>query len=1769
MKRFLLALFVGVLFHASFGQTIVFHENFDTPSLADSVITGANGTSVPWSINNTLQVSPTNSYHGTFAQTDSSWVETNSFSTSGNTFVILEFDHIAKIAFFDFGIVQVSNNGGANWTTLNCPQYLGSGNFCNSGNKFASNVYLDWLPAQAGAVPTNAWWKHETFDVSSLLANSTNCKVRWLLYDANNNGMEGNYGWLLDNIKVTAAPSELNPPVIVLVPPVFSGPLSSTGPYNINATITDASGIDTAMVIYSFNNAPDDTVAMVHTGNNNYLGILPAAAIGDTFCFRVYAVDQSPAANWAVNPTGLCQKFWVVPVPPIIQIGNGTVTNTGTTYPAPYGHWFRGARHQMLILASELTAAGVNGAVDFQSLQFNVITANGVPLNNFTIKMGNYTPSTITGWTNTGLTTVYTVANYTDVVGWNLHQFQTPFQWDGVSNVLVETCFNNWPDPFSNNAVFQQTQFSSNRTIVYNSDGDQNLCSNPNSFANGYPLRPNMKFEVGSPQPNDVGIISVESPLAFGCDFSAAELVTVKMKNIGLDSQDTIPVAYQINGGPIQRDTIYQLINSGDTLVYTFSQTANLSAPGTYNFTIWTQLPGDFGYYNDTLYNHIVINTLTSIPYTQNFDSWPNGMALADNWLQETSDLTNWEARQGATLNANTGPSADHTSGNGKYIFTYGPFTGFVNAGVTTPCFDFTNLIAPKLEFWYHMWGNQIGTLKVEALDTNGAWIQVWSLTGNQGNQWVKATVNLSQFAGSYTKLRWNHTGVAGGAQQDAAIDDIFIYEPQPNDVGVIAFTEPVQDFCGYSATEDVTVRVFNFGTLPQDTIPVAYRVNGGAPIWDTIHALLNPGDTINFTFSTTANLSTTGQTYTFQGWTNLPGEQNVANDSLGGYAVVHNTAVSTFPYTENFESFTAGSGSSLAPGTLQNNWSRTPNTTAGSAIYYWLVQTGPTVTFGTGPNGDNTPGLNGNGKYMYTEANGGTTGNVTTLVSPCLDFTALTTPYVRFYYHRFGAQNPTFYLDVNIGNGWVPVDSITGGNQTSNAAPYLERMVNLSMAAGHFTKVRWRAISTGCCAGDMAIDDVTFFEPQALDAGVTAVLLPANQAPSGTSLNVQVQLRNFGTTTLTSIPVAYTVNGGAPVVQTWTGSLAPYAFTTFSFTTPYNAPTNTYSLCAYTILPSDGDLSNDTTCKSLVGVATIVPPYFDNFESGAGSWSSSGGFNQWQYGVPAANVINSAYSPVNAWVVNLTGIYQNNSNDDLLTPYFNFAGLYNTELRFRHYYHTEPSWDGGRIDYTLNNGATWAVLGSQNSPLGTNWYNSASLNSSQQPGWMNNSFGWVLSTFDLGQFDNSSSLVRFRFKFTSDASLNNYNGWGIDDFEIFVPIQRSMATTELLVGSTNAFILPALNVVSAYVYNTGVVPITSCNATLAADGVNLVTDNLSFSTPLQPNDSVFHTFSVQWQAAPGAHEICVYTSNPNGSLDEYVADDTTCVTVTVLDSISGFPYCNNFDGADPLWLTLNAFSFEDIVSWELGTPNKVVLNDAFSGDNCWVTGISNTYFQNDSSALYTPIFNVNTNNCYRVSFKTKYFTEEYQDGGTVEYSHDLINWTRIGNAFDPMWFDSQFILGLGSFTPGTPGWSGTSAGWQSATHDVKFDVPGSVIVRFRFGSDSNVEMEGWAIDDFCFEELPPCIISVNEFEPNFQFGEIYPNPSAYYAQLEFNVPDEKAIFVQIQNTLGQTVYAQDLKTQAGNNKLGINTSELANGIYYLRTEYDGYPIVRKFVVSR
>jgi gliding motility-associated-like protein len=113
-------------------------------------------------------------------------------------------------------------------------------------------------------------------------------------------------------------------------------------------------------------------------------------------------------------------------------------------------------------------------------------------------------------------------------------------------------------------------------------------------------------------------------------------------------------------------------------------------------------------------------------------------------------------------------------------------------------------------------------------------------------------------------------------------------------DLAVTAITAPVSG-CAMTSTENVTIRIFNFGAnLPAGTnFNVSYTINAGPPVVEMVvlgAPLLN-SSTLNYTFTTQANLSVPG-VYIFDATVSIAGDINPTNDAFTGYSVT-NTAPS------------------------------------------------------------------------------------------------------------------------------------------------------------------------------------------------------------------------------------------------------------------------------------------------------------------------------------------------------------------------------------------------------------------------------------------------------------------------------------------------------------------------------------------------------------------------------------------------------------------------------------------------------------------------------------------------------------------------------------------------------------------------------------------------------------------------------------------------------------------------------------------------------------
>ena len=136
-----------------------------------------------------------------------------------------------------------------------------------------------------------------------------------------------------------------------------------------------------------------------------------------------------------------------------------------------------------------------------------------------------------------------------------------------------------------------------------------------------------------------------------------------------------------------------------------------------------------------------------------------------------------------------------------------------------------------------------------------------------------------------------------------------------------------------------------------------------------------------------------------------------------------------------------------------------------------WTNNSGGTPSSSTGP----STGASGS-FYMYTESSSNY-GNTANFESPSFDLSGITSPTFTFYYHMYGSDMGTLYVDISTDGGTTYPTNLwlqSGQVQTSNAAAWTQINLDLSAYIGQTVKLRFRGLTGTSYRSDMAIDNVS-----------------------------------------------------------------------------------------------------------------------------------------------------------------------------------------------------------------------------------------------------------------------------------------------------------------------------------------------------------------------------------------------------------------------------------------------------------------------------------------------------------------------------------------------------------------------------------------------------------------------------------------------------------------------------------------------------------------------
>ncbi|MEN9443371.1 MAG: hypothetical protein RIS47_261, partial [Bacteroidota bacterium] len=511
--------------------------------------------------------------------------------------------------------------------------------------------------------------------------------------------------------------------------------------------------------------------------------------------------------------------------------------------------------------------------------------------------------------------------------------------------------------------------------------------------------------------------------------------------------------------------------------------------------------------------------------------------------------------------------------------------------------------------------------------------------------------------------------------------------------------------------------------------------------------------------------------------------------------------------------------------------------------------------------------------------------------------------------------------------------------------------------------------------------------------------------------------------------------------------------------------PTHTYTTSGkFTIILSiNNALSSITKTAYIQVLPKREVPYRlsdgGSFEVNLSDFGTSlieGSMQLWQHGVPTGT-LSELNSPIYGWKTVLAANVPNERNvSALLTPTFNFAADGQYILSFRKSMEN-AFFDGPyavQVQYTLDNGASWARLGSYQDPKGTNWYNADPANGfsntivADKQGWLG-TFANELSTYDASNLAlNPNVAFRFVMYVASGFGVNSYvDGFMIDDFEVkYTPptAEFSSDRVSLFPNESIQFADKSVGATSWY-WDFG-------------DGETATSQN-----PL-------HTYKIK-----GTYSVTLVI---NGK-DIYTKRKSNYITVLPDPSV---PYSADFEATDNGWKQY-AITGDGTKKWEWGTSTAGFFATwgSIDGTKCWTTMLNENHGTNTRYALETPVFSLKKGRgfyylefAYRAYCAADPKTNLNKSGMKIEYRLDNGAWKVLGSSLQGQgdvraikdWYNTASIDGLGG-----------EFGWYAATSSVfkpRFDITefvnyGTVQFRFVFGA-SSLDAAGFQIDNFKIE---------------------------------------------------------------------------------------------------
>lgn len=287
--------------------------------------------------------------------------------------------------------------------------------------------------------------------------------------------------------------------------------------------------------------------------------------------------------------------------------------------------------------------------------------------------------------------------------------------------------------------------------------------------------------------------------------------------------------------------------------------------------------------------------------------------------------------------------------------------------------------------------------------------------------------------------------------------------------------------------------------------------------------------------------------------------------------------------------------------------------------------------------------------------------------------------------------------------------------------------------------------------------------------------------------------------------------------------------------------------------------------------------------------------------------------------------------------------------------------------------------------------------------------------------------------------------------------------------------------------------------------------------------------------------------------------------------------YYNCFNQPGPeldpnIWGNYDLLSSGGSTTW--GVVVQVGVDNTYPWASFYQNGLVNNtgaYFSNQYSVLeYLPQINTSEYKALRFKFKmVRDFPAWDEDSLTVWY-HDGYTWTLLESIRGPEWNQTPWL-------------------WENREYYID-RIMDSFRFKFMFHTDvNNIGPGGWNYpyytgavideptlyglryyDESGDSELQASLSEIDGIPLDYSLGQNRPNPFNQSALINFGLPEDSHVKLEVFNLLGQKVVTLvDAFCPAGYHVVGFNGLSHSAGVYFYRLEASNFVEVKKMVLLK